>query len=74
MLDICLWQPAGKKAGIEITRQMLILATKTPLVNQTTLRNTAMPLLGLPPSPDHYRVGSLQSRVTVKLIVVVIWT
>ncbi|KAM0130744.1 hypothetical protein ACHAO1_007696 [Botrytis cinerea] len=59
MLDICLWQPAGKKAGIEITRQMLILATKTPLVNQTTLRNTAMPLLGLPPSPDHYRLFGL---------------
>ncbi|KAF7928120.1 uncharacterized protein EAE97_009918 [Botrytis byssoidea] len=59
MLEICLWQPAGKKAGIEITQQMLTLATKTPLVNQANLRDTAMPLLGLPPSPDHYRAFGL---------------
>ncbi|TGO32040.1 hypothetical protein BHYA_0362g00020 [Botrytis hyacinthi] len=59
MLEICLWQPAGKKAGIEITQQMLTLATKTPLVNQANLRNTAMPLLGLPPSPDHYHAFGL---------------
>ncbi|TGO27084.1 hypothetical protein BPAE_0048g00220 [Botrytis paeoniae] len=59
MLDICWWQPAGKKAGIEITQQMLRLATKIPLVNQANLKNTAMPLLGLPPSPDHYRVFGL---------------
>ncbi|KAF5870268.1 putative piwi-domain-containing protein [Botrytis fragariae] len=45
MLKICWWQPAGKKAGIEITQQMLRLATKTPLVNQASLKNTAIPLL-----------------------------
>ncbi|TGO90691.1 hypothetical protein BPOR_0054g00020 [Botrytis porri] len=60
MLNICWWQPARKKAGIEITQQMLRLATKTPQVNQTNLRNTAMPLLGLPPSPDHYHAFGLE--------------
>ncbi|TGO14137.1 hypothetical protein BTUL_0057g00030 [Botrytis tulipae] len=75
MLEICLWQPAGKKAGIEITQKMLTLATKTPLVNQANLRNTAMPLLGLPPSPNHYHIeatGSGGRGVDPPLVVVLL--
>ncbi|KAF7911733.1 uncharacterized protein EAE98_011848 [Botrytis deweyae] len=54
MLRICLWQPAGKKAGVEITQQMLTQATKTPYENQRALMVDSKPHLALVPPPECY--------------------
>ncbi|RAL67317.1 hypothetical protein DID88_008079 [Monilinia fructigena] len=47
MLNICMWQPAGKKPGLEIVDPMLLMATRTPAPNQKALRDHAMPFFGV---------------------------
>ncbi|KAB8294275.1 hypothetical protein EYC80_009701 [Monilinia laxa] len=71
MLNICMWQPAGKKPGLEIIDPMLRMTTRTPAQNQEALRCHAMPFLGIPTANsdtrEHYQVFGLD--VTPNLLI-----